>query len=362
MAQIEQTGGVNETQAIRPAFVRRHELPSEVDATIRDLGAIYREDCLRVCVGLDADDDWNKAYLGTYFPRSFIEWATLWGELLSYEPVWAVFSQKRTISLASLGSGTGGDVVGALYALMDAGLMPERVRVYSFDGNADALDKQRQILADLRAKGVFPFELEFECREFTWGLGAGSFEESCRRMREMLPETVDLLQTSKWLVEFYNRNLSAAAGTIQGLLRFAETAIGPRGLVAALDLTTKDCGTWFPYLLNREAIAYLNAGGQLRAVTPIPCALTQGNCTSGCLCFTQRKLKVSSSFGAQVPTKVCYRVFAPMNFATEITKTYVDRPYFVAVHSYTRDLMCHRGRRTSIGDQAPSGFSGYGQG
>ena len=362
MEQVEQAGNANGSQVIRHSFVRRHELPADVDDIIRALGAFYREECLRVRMGLDADDDRNRAYLGTYFPRSFIEWATLWGELLSYLPVHDVFSRKRTITLASFGSGTGGDVVGALYALMDAGLVPERVRVYSYDGNTDALDKQQRILGNLRAKRVFPFELEFECREYTWGLDASSFEESCRRMRDMLPETVDLIQTSKWLVEFYNRDRNAAAGTIQNLLRFAETAVGPQGLVAALDLTTKDCGTWFPYLLNREAIAYLRAGGHLRTVTPIPCALTQGNCASGCRCFTQRKLKVSSSFGEQVPTKVCYRVFAPMEFASDITKTFADRPYYVAVQSYSNDLMCHRGRRTIVGDRAPNGFSGYGQG
>ena len=362
MEQIEKIGLGSGLEVGRKGFVRRAFLPTDVDVILKRMGAFYREECLRVRMGLDADDERNRAYLGTYFPRSFIEWATLWGELLSYQPVHAEFSRKRTIAMASFGSGTGGDVVGALYALMDAGLTPERVRVYSFDGNTDALDKQRRILAELRAKGTFPFELELECREYTWGLDAGSFEESCNRMRGMLPAAIDLVQTSKWLVEFYNRDRTAAAGMIQNLLRFAETAVGPQGLVAALDLTTKDCGTWFPYLLNREAIAYLKAGGQLRTVTPIPCALTQGNCASGCRCFTQRKLKVSSSFGEQVPTKVCYRVFAPMKFASDITKTFADRPYYVAVQSYSNDLMCHRGRRTIVGDRAPNGFSGYGQG
>ena len=110
-------------------FVRRYTLPLVVDDILKGLGAFYREEYLRVRMGLDADDDRNRAYLGTYFPRSFIEWATLWGELLSYRPVHEVFERKQTITLASFGAGTGGDVIGALYALMDAELTPERVRV-----------------------------------------------------------------------------------------------------------------------------------------------------------------------------------------------------------------------------------------
>ncbi len=339
-------------------------IPAALDDILQGLGAFYRPEPVRVQQGLEADDERNRAYLGTYFPRSVIEWGLVWSELLAHSPVRRRFQAKETITIASFGSGTGGDVVGALCAIHDGGLTPRQVRIYSFDGNADALEKQRAILTELQRRGEFNFEMDFTCRQFTWGFDRESFRRSCEELAALLPHPVDMIQASKWLVEFYtfqrmhNERMDAAAGIVEDYLRFSENLVGADGLVAIADVTTADCGRWFPEVLNGEANDYLAQGGMLRAISPIPCAFRQGDCPSGHTCYTRRYFRVSSSFRMEDKSQLCYRVFAPMDFAQEIIRTYRNIPYRV---SWGRKVDCKAGIRGNFiqGEVVPSGFSAY---
>ena len=339
-------------------------IPDVLDDVLRGMGAFFRSEPMRVQQGLEADDERNRAYLGTYFPRSFIEWGLVWSELLAHSPVRRRFQAKETITIASFGSGTGGDVVGALCAIQDSGLNPRRVRVLSFDGNTDALEKQQDILAELNRRGEFNFEMDLACRQFTWGFDRESFRRSCDELAGLLPGPVDLIQASKWLVEFYtfqwihNKRMDAARGIVEDFLRFTENRVEPDGLVAIADVTTADCGRWFPEVLNGEANDYLAQGGIMRAISPIPCALRQGDCPSGHTCYTRRHFRVSSSFRMEDKSQLCYRIFAPMDFAQEIIRTYQNIPYRV---SWGRKEDCRGGIRGNFiqGEVVPSGFSAY---
>ena len=355
--------GLNEATGLAfpiPSWV----IDPALDAVLRGLGAFYRSEPMRVRQGLDADDERNRAYLGTYFPRSVVEWGLVWSELLAHESVRRRFQAKETISIASFGSGTGGDVVGALCAIHDSGLTPRRVRVLSFDGNADALEKQKAILTELQRRGELNFELDLTCRQFTWGLDRESFRKSCDELSAFLPGPVDMIQASKWLVEFYtfqkmhNKRMDAAGGIVEEFLRFSENVVRRDGMVAIADVTTADCGRWFPEVMNGEANDYLARGGALRAISPIPCAFRQGDCPSGHICYTRRYFRVSSSFRMEDKSQLCYRVFAPMDFAQEIIGTYRNIPYRV---SWGRKEDCSGGIRGNFiqGDVVPSGFSAY---
>ena len=354
--------GLNEWTGSSRSIVLR--LPPVLDDLLASLNAGYSRMPMGVRQGLHADDAHNRIYLGTYFPRSFGEWGLLWAELLAHEPVRRRFLAKEEIDLVSFGSGTGGDVMGALYAIQNEGLPVRRVRIYSFDGNADALEKQRTLLDGLRRAGEFSFALDFECRPFTWGLDRVSFRQSCEELRAFLPAQADLVQASKWLVEFYNyqntqcNNLHAAQGILSDFLRFAERLVAPTSMVAIADVTTSDCGRWFPTILNGESNDYLAQGGGLRTISPIPCAFQQGNCPTAHTCYTRRAFNVSSRFCVADNSQLCYRVFAPMDFANDITQSYKDIPYRV---SWYRNMDCHRGTRGNFVQDgtAPSGFSAY---
>lgn len=339
-------------------------LPTVLEDILAGMNATYSRMQMQVRQGLNADDAHNRVYLGTYFPRSVGEWCLLWAELFAHPPVRSRILPKSELTVVSFGSGTGGDVVGTLYAIKDEKLPTRRVRVYSFDGNADALQKQRNILESLQQAGEFPFELEFTCYPFIWGLDRDSFRRSCEELRGLLPAQADLVQASKWLVEFYNYqaiahgSLEAATGIIRDFLSFVEDVVGASGMVAIADVTTADCGRWFPEVMNGEAVDYLVGGGRMRSISPIPCAFCQGNCPSAHGCYTRRPFRVSSRFCMEDNSQLCYRVFAPMEFSQEIISPYKNIPYRV---NWGRSVDCRGGIRETIlqGVNVPSGFSAY---
>lgn len=355
--------GLNETTGLAYP-IQTWGISAVLNDILEEQGAFHRPEPKRVQQGLGADDERNRAYLGTYFPRSVIEWGLIWSELLAHEPVFRRFQTKETITIASFGSGTGGDVVGTLYAIHDARLTPRQVRIYSFDGNADALEKQRAILAEVQKRGGFRFEIKFTCRQFTWGFDRESFRRSCDELAGLLPGPIDMVQASKWLVEFYNyqkirsQSIERASGIVEEFLRFAERVAGSEGLVALADVTTSDCGRWFPEIMNGEAVGYLANGGSLRSISPIPCAFRQGNCPSAHGCYTRRYFRVSSRFCVEDKSQLCYRVFAPMEFAQDIIQTYLRIPYRV---SWGYKVDCRGGARGNFiqGSIVPSGFSAY---
>ena len=355
--------GLNETTGLAYP-IQTWGISAVLNDILEEQGAFHRPEPKRVQQGLGADDERNRAYLGTYFPRSVIEWGLIWSELLAHEPVFRRFQTKETITIASFGSGTGGDVVGTLYAIHDARLTPRQVRIYSFDGNADALEKQRAILAEVQKRGGFRFEIKFTCRQFTWGFDRESFRRSCDELAGLLPGPIDMVQASKWLVEFYNYqtiahgSLEAATGIIRDFLSFVEDVVGASGMVAIADVTTADCGRWFPEVMNGEAVDYLVGGGRMRSISPIPCAFCQGNCPSAHGCYTRRPFRVSSRFCMEDNSQLCYRVFAPMEFSQEIISPYKNIPYRV---NWGRSVDCRGGIRETIlqGVNVPSGFSAY---
>jgi hypothetical protein len=86
--------------------------------------------------------------------------------------------------------------------------------------------------------------------------------------------------------------------------------------------------------------------------------LWQDHCHTARACYTRRAFHVSSRFCVAGNTQLCYRVFTPMEFANDISKTYRDVPYRV---NWLRDVDCHRGIRGNFlrDESAPSGFSAY---
>ena len=212
---------------------------------------------------------------------------------------------------------------------------------------------------------IYPFEIEYQCHPFIWGFDRQSFAKSCEEIRQKLPETLDLVQASKWLNEFYNyhcihrQNCSGATGIVKEWLQFAEGLLSRTGMVLLADITTRDCGTWFPEIINRETEQYhRNHTAGLKTISPIPCALQNGICQSANSCYTRREFAVRSCFCSEDRTQLCYRAFAPMEFAQDIIKSYRPGPYRV---NWERNVDCQHGVRGQFITSAiaPCGFSAY---
>lgn len=341
----------------RPDAQEFTELPSVVDDVIAQLHAVHFPQHRIVRVGLDADDPRNRAYLGTYFPRSVIEAWNIFGEVLSMPIVAAAFAQKDAIRILDIGSGTGGSTVGVLLAL--ANMVGEEVpiEVTSVDGNRDALAKQQQVLDALA--GSLPCSVLPSLCCHTFPTVLDGFVDDFQRFAEARGAQYDLVLFWKHLSEYYNTNAAEANGIVTHALRIASSLLVPNGLCCVLDLTSSDNGVeYFSMTLNRESNAYdMAPEATMTTILPIPCARNSRHCRAS-QCFTQRVFAVQHRLCRNDISRVSYRVFAPRPFAAAIVNTFTEHPAY-RVNARRENESCGGGVIQVAGCNCPSGYTGF---
>lgn len=341
----------------RPDAQEFTTLPGFVDDVLAELHAVHCPQHRIVRVGINADDTRNRAYLGTYFPRSVIESWNIFSELLSMPIVAAAFAQKDAIRILDIGSGTGGSTVGSLLALANAVCEGVPIEVTSVDGNRDALAKQQQVLDALA--GSLPCSVlpSLWCHTFPTVLDG--FVDDFHRFAEERGAKYDLVLFWKHLSEYYNTNAAEANGIVTHALRIASSLLVPNGLCCALDLTSSDNGVeYFSMTLNREANAYdMGPDATMTTVLPIPCARSSRDCRAS-QCFTQRVFAVQHRLCRNDISRVAYRVFAPRPFAATIVNTFTEHQAY-KVNARRENESCGAGIIQTVGHHCPSGYTGF---
>lgn len=89
-------------------------------------------------------------YLGTYFPRSFVESICIFSRLFSKKLL--DLSSKTEISIFDFCCGTGGEIIGLLSVLISDFPNIKKVVIKAFDGNPIALGKYEEIQKEFSSK------------------------------------------------------------------------------------------------------------------------------------------------------------------------------------------------------------------
>src|SRR5690554_3716276 len=90
-------------------------LPAFLDDFIFNrLNAIYAPDFQRFEYNLDLTGEEILKYLGTYFPRSYAESFCIFDNIFQNIAYHQIISNKTYLNILSIGSGTGGDIIGLL--------------------------------------------------------------------------------------------------------------------------------------------------------------------------------------------------------------------------------------------------------
>ena len=333
------------------------DLPDYLDARLAQLGARYNPQHQVVRVGLNADDDRNRTYLGTYFPRSFVEIRNILTELCSIPAVADAFAQKDVIRILDIGSGTGGSTTGGILAIAEAIDDDVPIEVTSLDGNADALAKQRAVLETI--SGQIPNPLTTNLIQSAFPTDIDGFVQTLQTFASAEGPKYDLVLFWKHLSEYYNTNYAQANGIVQHALQIASTLLVPNGLCCTLDLTTTDNGVeYFAMTLNREANAYdISPGATMTTILPLPCARHSRTCRLA-NCYTQRVFLVNHRLRRNDYSKVAYRVFAPNAFAASIVATYMNHASY-RVNAHRPEEACLGGSIGVVRENCPSGYTGF---
>jgi hypothetical protein len=330
-------------------------IPDFLSKKLFEMGAIHCPQRYNARFNFDSDQDQNRIYLGTYFPRTVIESLNIYQELLAIPVISYAFSKKDTIKIIDIGSGTGAAVTGLLLALSKWNCKVP-VKITSIDYNADALSKQEEILAYLGKE--LSLKLEYETRQVSFPFDLDRFVTEFSIFTDREGPIYDVVSCWKCLCEFYNVNFAQAQGIIRNTILLASKMLVPKGLCVVADVTTKDNAfEYFSMTINREINLHDRSTDAItRTVLPIPCSRNSLSCQSSC--FTQRRFKVSHTLTTEEDTKIAYRVLAPFEFANMITSSFSSQSTY-RVNAARSTEACFNGNKIhKIGD-IPCGYTNY---
>lgn len=251
------------------------ECIEEIAFNLSDFPAVYHRLKYDVALNLEADADRHSTYLGTYFPRTFMESYNLHRTLLSLEPVRNAWKGKPHVNVFDFGCGTGGNLAGLLLA-MRANQLDVPVRVWSLDGNGEALSIQKRVVSSM----TDVTEIPMDHRQILQVMPTASdaFAEQLAETFPNPPEGFDLVMAWKSLSELYMKQGDSGGGQYRAFIRTAASRLTKSGVISLLDLTFKSHGRWLPMVLSSEIKTVLQERQDLDYLMPFGCAQAGREC------------------------------------------------------------------------------------
>ena len=250
------------------------------------MGAVYHQDFEQVGSTLRWSEKQLKEYLGTYFPRSFIEITFILNWLASKPAYHNVLKNKQQFYILDVGSGTGGNLIGLLFFLEKYYKNIQEIYVISTDGNQAALKIQQEIVGNL-----FSHKTALELKHI-------SFENRTdfgNKMNSLIPQffnSYDVIMTCKVINEFYRKDYQINQGMYRTVLHMTKDLISFDVIILFSDITDSfnyNYGTYhFNMLMNKEfADFYRNNGNKIKPIFPSGCYFWINKCQEASNCFTQ---------------------------------------------------------------------------
>lgn len=254
-------------------------------------------------------------YLGTYFPRSLAEAFVVFDNLLSDKKYAECLSQQETIDICSVGTGTGGDLLGLILALENRILSLKKLNILSIEGNHDAHEIAAKIVGEVSNRTSFKIDPSFQDYEFQAprpfdGLDFINENES---RREVL---FDFVITTKMLNELDCEKVSE-----NPYYEFCETftkTLKPYGALALFDVASPNGanGTWTPVRLNSQVTSFIRDNPAYATLLPLLCGSFEDICETEC--YTQSSIRVSHSRKRAELCKSCYRIVGTKELADSL--------------------------------------------
>ncbi len=287
------------------------------------------------CKNLDSDDEKNRIYLGTYFPRSFAESYCIHANMFGYEPYRTCLLAKDKLSVLSIGCGTGGDILGLVCAI--ARYLPhiKKLKIVAFDGNNIAID----YLSDLLDLGVITARFDIADKDKRYVPLPVTCVEDLIHYTDHMGDGYDLITSFKFVNELMDAGIFKQDG-FKVLADILAPKLNETGLLTILDVTDKHYEVFQPKNLNSGLCAFSKANGGFKTLLPIPCHFYDKKCVGG-RCFTNKRF-----FGTfTADDKVAYRVIGRSDFVDALYKN-MKEDVLYARNVDNESCPGFRGRRT----------------
>lgn len=278
-----------------------------------DLGAKYSPNHSRFEYNLNLNTGEIKVYLGTYFPRSFIEVKSIFEEFSQNSNYLSLVGERTSVSILDLGCGTGGDIFGLLSFLEKYEPPLESVKLLAIDGNQIALRFFEKIMAEFKKHS----RLKIDYR-----IGPVFIESvsDLNLVSDVLSDKYDLILSCKAICEMLAKKRIENKAYKQ-TASMLSSKLTDEGIMLIEDVTIKSPATekFIPYMLNAELNEFVAENDDFATIYPTACKDKESKCINGCFFKKEIRVDKSNSFCKEQRYKQDY---LPDNWKETICREY----------------------------------------
>lgn len=219
-------------------------LPSWLDDHIFDvLGAKYcRSNTDMTVIDWDKSDVLN--YLGTYFPRSYVESYCIFKQ--HFENFEMDRTSKEEISIFDFGCGTGGEIIGLISAITERFANVKTINIVALDGNKHSLRLYEDVLERFRSQSkiqinnrIVPIEID----DF--------YDLSI--IESVITTQFDIIITFKAICEFVTKQRFEQNNPYKHIANTFLPKLLDKGIMLLVDVTTYNdvSQEWLPKMIDK---------------------------------------------------------------------------------------------------------------
>lgn len=185
-----------------------------------------------------------KNYLGTYFPRSYAESLCIFDKILG--STHNVFNERESLSVFDFGCGTGGEIIGLIFALARHCEKLKELNIKGLDGNYHALRMLEAIIIETSKHVSFKLK----------------FKESALKIDDLYDMKIidsifhgryDIIMSFKAICEFVSKKQFEERNPYQYLPAVFKGRLNENGLLLLEDVTSYNNTSqeWLPIMMDR---------------------------------------------------------------------------------------------------------------
>ena len=283
------------------------KLPSCLeDFIFSKLQAKYEPNYSKFSKNLDLNEEEVKIYLGTYFPRSYAESYCIYNDLLHNQIIKEIYSKKTEINILDIGSGSGGNLIGLLFALKENLFQNININIFTIDGNQKALEILNTIIFKIQIKHNLNINPQSQFITFN------SIDKLYQNSKLYLEKNYDFIITSKMINELLENDNNA----YYNFCKYFTNHLSEDGFLSLIDVTMQVNSKFLPIILNTQINKFMKDNNSFKTIIPTSCNLYEDKCKEQC--FTNNIFYVSHKEKQNDMSKITYRVITHNNFANKI--------------------------------------------
>ena len=289
---------------------RNITLPQWLDDIIfNKFGAVYErrpEDVARTPDNLDFD----KIYLGTYFPRSYAEAYCIMGRLLDNKVYFDALANEQELNILDFCCGTGGEIIGLISILQEKLPNLKQINIDAFDANEMYIFNIFHIVEKIKVHLTVEININPQC----------IYVENEQHLDDVVSASnhqYHIILSFKALNEFIQGNTFPNDNVYRIVAGKFLPLLANNGILILSDLTNRynEGGFYYPEKMNEGLNSLLRANNTYKSIFPFTCYHYEHKCRG---CYMQDRIYVTHSHRTNDISKVAYRIIGKSDFADRI--------------------------------------------